>query len=163
METKVLSPRLKSSSPIECQDHITCFRRLQGNYWSLVNSTKSKKSIVFVIMKFSDDCLEEQTWILAQCEWTVHHDHASGRSALNIRDFYTKDMTVWHLATFLFPKLKSPSKGQTFDTIKKIKHKSLEEVQWISESTFSTCFRQWQRRRGKCVTGQRDILKGTRL
>jgi len=47
---------------------------------------------------------------------------------------------------FLFPKLKSPVKGQRFTTIYEIKENSLTELRAIPETVFQDCFQQWKHR-----------------
>lgn len=107
-------------------------------------------------------------------DWVLHHDNAPVHSALLIRNFCTKNgMTVIpqppyspDLAPadfFLFPKLKRPLKGQRFDSIERIKEKSLEELNSIHQEQFSGSFQQWKRRWEKCVRCQGEYFEGDKV
>lgn len=107
-------------------------------------------------------------------DWVLHHDNAPVHSALLIREFCKKNaMTVIpqpayspDLAPadfFLFPKLKTPLKGQRFDTVEEIKEKSLEVLNSITENEFSRSFEEWKRRWGKCIASQGEYFEGDKL
>jgi hypothetical protein len=45
---------------------------------------------------------------------------------------------------FLFPKLKTTSKGHRFQTIEEIQENALRELHAIAESAFQEAFQQWK-------------------
>ena len=45
---------------------------------------------------------------------------------------------------FLFPVLKTPTKGKRFATIEEIKEKSKQELLAVAKSAFQMCFEDWK-------------------
>ena len=52
---------------------------------------------------------------------------------------------------FLFPKLKTPIKGNDFAMIEKIKEKSKQKLLAIPKSEFQQCFENWNKRWHMCI------------
>ena len=55
---------------------------------------------------------------------------------------------------FLFPKLKTPTKGNRFDTIEEIKEKSKHELLVTAKSLFQKCLKDWKKRWHKCIISE---------
>jgi hypothetical protein len=87
--------------------------------------------------------------------WFLRHDNAPANALLLIHDFLANtNQTVLHqppyspdlaLADFfLFPKLKSTSKGLRFQAIQEIMENSQMELCAIPKEAYQCCFQKWQ-------------------
>jgi len=110
---------------------------------------------------------ENQTWML-------HYDNAPAHASLLIRSYLAKHQksVVPHppyspdLAPadfFLFPKLKTTSKGRRFQTIEEIKEYAIRELRAITESAFQETFQQWKKRWELCIASRGDYFEGAVL
>lgn len=100
------------------------------NQNSRIPSTKSKKPIVFIILRFWDKCLKEETLTLAQ-RWI---DFCTENEMTVLPEPpYTPDLA---LPLFLFPKVKSPIIERRFCIIEEIQQTSLKEQQKFWNTRF---------------------------
>jgi hypothetical protein len=61
---------------------------------------------------------------------------------------------------FLFPKLKSTSKVQLFQTIQEIVENSLMELHEILKKAYQECFQKWQWRWDRCINAGGEYFEG---
>ena len=61
---------------------------------------------------------------------------------------------------WLFPKLKSPLKGNRFQTIDDIQENTMGQLMVIPTKDFAECFAQWKRGGENCVRLQGDYFEG---
>ena len=62
---------------------------------------------------------------------------------------------------FLFPTLKSPTKGKRFAAIEEIKEKSKKELLAIPKSVFQKCFKDWTKCWRKCIISEGGYFANT--
>ena len=95
-------------------------------------------------------CLK-RTELWKNQSWILHQDNASAHTSMFVHEFLAKNkiITMLHppytpvLATtdfFLFPKLKSPMKGNRFAKIEEIKEKRNQEILALKKSVLQKCF-----------------------
>ena len=98
--------------------------------------------------------------VFFDCNVVVHHVFLpQGRiiirnTILKLCADCAKHKTVSDLAPvhfFLFPKLKTPTKGKRFATIEVIKEKSKPELLAIPKSASQNCFEDWKKRWHKLI------------
>jgi transposase len=100
----------------------------------------------------------------------LHSDNAPAHDALRFRDFlatnsikkmdhppYSPDLAPCDF--WLFPKLKTALKGQTFADLSDIHRNVKTLLRGISENDFQDCFRQWHHRLTKCIASQGEYLE----
>jgi len=103
----------------------------------------------------------------------LHQDDAPVHASLLIRSYLAKHQksVVPHppyspdLAPadfFLFPKLKTTSKGRRFQTVKEIQENAVRELRSITESAFQEAFQQWKKRWELCIASRGDYFEGGR-
>jgi len=61
---------------------------------------------------------------------------------------------------FLFPKVKSVSKGTNFETMEAVKQNTAEVIRALSEDDFKYCFEQWKRRMQRCINSGGEYIEG---
>ena len=59
---------------------------------------------------------------------------------------------------FLFPKLKMNLKGRRFQTLEEIQAESQAVLNTLLENDFQECFKNWQRRWGRCQASERGLF-----
>ena len=96
-------------------------------------------------------CLK-RTELWKNQSWILHQDNASAHTSMFVHEFLAKNkiITMLHppytpvLATtdfFLFPKLKTPMKGNRFATNEEIKEKRNQEILALTKSVLQKCFK----------------------
>jgi len=106
--------------------------------------------------------------------WVLHHDNAPANSSFLVHNFLVKnDMTVVHqppyfpdLAPadfFLFPTLKSTSKGRCFDKYDKIQKNLRKDLFDILKEVFQKAFQSWQKRWKRRVASVGNYFEGNKL
>jgi hypothetical protein len=101
-------------------------------------------------------------------KWILHRDHAPAHDVLRVREFLAKQSitkmdhsldsaprNVW-----LFPKLKSALKRQTFADIPDIQRNVTTLLRRIPENDFEDCFRRRHYRLTKCTASQGQYFEG---
>ena len=104
----------------------------------------------------------------------LHHDNAPGHTALSIREFlakkkipvlphppYSPDLAPWDF--YLFPKLKSKSKGHQFGTMEYIQKIVTDVLHTLTENEFRYCYDECKKRWNKSVTSQGSHFQGNNL
>ena len=61
---------------------------------------------------------------------------------------------------FLFPKLKTTSKGHHFQTIEETQENAIREPCTIKESPFQEAFQQWKKDWERCIASRGDYFEG---
>ena len=103
---------------------------------------------------------EDQTWML-------HHNNKPAHTSLLICSYLAKHQIsiVLHppyspeLAPadfFMFPKLKTTSKGRRFQTTEEIQENETRELCAITESAFKEAFQQWKKHWEWCIASGGD-------
>nr|QXJ78551.1 putative DD34D transposase [Meitanaphis flavogallis] len=98
--------------------------------------------------------------------WKLHHDNASAHTAFHVTQFlaaskvptipqppYSPDLAP--LDFFLFPRLKTPMKGNHFRTVDKVKEACTRTLKDIPEEAYHDAFNAWKSRWKRCIdTGE---------
>ena len=124
-----------------------------------------------VLARLRDAVRRKRPELWGNQTWILHHDNAPAHTSLLIRSHLAKQQTsvVPHtpyspdLAPanfFLFPKLKTTSKGRRFQTTEDIKENAIRELRAITESAFQEGFQQWKKRWEWCIASRRDYFEG---
>lgn len=105
--------------------------------------------------------------------WFLHHASATAHESLLIRDFCAKNNTtvlppirspnLVPADFLLFPKLKSPLKGQRFATKEEIRENSQAELCVILKTAFQGYFQQWKSCWERCINQRKSTSKETSL
>jgi hypothetical protein len=61
---------------------------------------------------------------------------------------------------FLFPKLKTTSKGHCFLAVEEIKENAIRELCTVTESAFQEVFQQWKKYWEWCIASRGDYFEG---
>lgn len=106
--------------------------------------------------------------------WLLHHDNAPAHSAINVREFlsrnsirildhppYSPDLAPCDF--FLFPKCKSVMKGRYWDDVKTIKNETTRHLKNLTSEEFQGCFEQWKRRWDKCIAVNGEYFEGDNI
>ena len=141
---------------------------------------------VAVIFKMTE-CIEQWIWIKfcislnvppwklftwfrrqrqwATDDWQLHHDITSCAEILVKHQItqvtqspYSPDLAPCDFC--LFPKLKSPLKGQWFQTIDKIQENMMGQLMPSPTKDFAECFEQWKRHWENCIRSQTACFEG---
>jgi len=70
---------------------------------------------------------------------------------------------IWHLAAFLFPKLKEVIKGTHFGDAKAIKMAMTMKLKVISEETFQNSINACEIKMEKCIRFEGDYFEGKNM
>ena len=120
----------------------------------------------------------QQKWpqLWATRDWQLYHNNMSSRASRLVQSFLAKHQitqviqppykTDLALCNFwLFPKLKSPLKGNRFQTFDEIQKNRAGQLMVSPTQDFAECFEQWKRRwenyvrsRGACFEGGWGII-----
>ena len=71
---------------------------------------------------------------------------------------YSPDLVPWDF--WLFPKLKSPLKGNRFQTMDEIQENTTGQLMEIRTNDFAEYFEPWKRLRENCVRSQGAYFEG---
>ena len=74
---------------------------------------------------------------------------------------YSPDLEI--VDVFLFPKLKTPMKGNRVITIEEIKEKSKQDLLALPKSAFQKCFQDWKKRWHKCIISEGGYFEGDKI
>ena len=95
----------------------------------------------------------------------LHHNNAPAHTSGLVREFLARNKTVImpqpphspDLAPagfFLFPRLKTPTKGKRFARVEERKEKSIKELLAVPQSAFQKCFKDWKKRWHKRIISE---------
>lgn len=126
-------------------------------------------SMIAAKLGISKGSVRPELW--AKQNWILHHDNAPSHTALNVREFATKNgiITTDHppyspdlvpCDFFLFPKIKIIMRGEHFGDVENIKPEVTRLLNGLTSQDMQHCFKQWKDRWAKCILSGGEYFEG---